>query len=82
MDVTLYKDHSIGIWANIEPNGHVRVSSEDGDSECTASVNQDEKDRLLLILIQEVFGTNRDAVRSFYDFARDKGPKAGSFRWP
>jgi len=84
-------DLQIIIHAEITDAGALHVSGQDfgpgasmvGDeTEYIASVRKEDKDRLLLALIERLYGGDTHAVRDFYDFARSKGIEASWFRWP
>lgn len=52
------------------------------ETELTASVAKEDKDRLLLALLERFFGGNLGAVEEFRDFARSKDIPVSWFRWP
>jgi len=73
--------------AAIEEDGRlqmIRNSFGPGDyeTEVTAAVAKEDKDRLLLLLLERVYGGDTGAVEAFTAFARSKGIDVAWFRWP
>ena len=52
------------------------------ETEVTASIRKKDKDRLLLALLERLYGGNKSAVEDFTEFARSKGLTVNWFRWP
>ena len=75
------------IDAVIEDGGRLQVIRNsfgpgDYETEVTAAVSAQEKEKLLLALMQKVFGGNMNAIDDFIQFAESKGIKVDAFRWP
>jgi len=75
------------VYAAIEEDGRVQMVRNsfgpgDFETEVTAAVDREDKDRLLLALLMEVFGGDTGAVEAFRDFAQAKGIQVAWFRWP
>ena len=80
-------DVSDFVDAVIEDDGRLQVIRNsfgpgDYETEVTAAVAKEDKDRLLLALLERVFGGNLGAVEEFRDFARSKNIPVSWFRWP
>ena len=80
-------DVSDFVDAVIEEDGRlqmIRNSFGPGDyeTEVTAAVAREDKDRLLLALLEKVFSGNIGALEEFTAFARSKGIPVSWFRWP
>jgi hypothetical protein len=75
------------VHAAIEEDGRVQMVRNsfgpgDFETEVTAAVDKEDKDRLLLALLEEVFRGNTGAVEAFRDFVQSKGIPVAWFRWP
>ena len=75
------------IHAVIEEDGRlqlIRCSFRPGDweTEVTAAIAREDKDQLLLCLLEQVYGGDLGAVEAFTAFARSKGIDVAWFRWP
>lgn len=79
-------DVSDFVDAAIEEDGLLLVRNSFGpgdyETEVTAAVAKEDKDRLLLALLERVFGGKIGAVEEFTEFARSKGIRVSWFRWP
>ena len=80
-DVSDYVD------AVIQDDGRLQVIRNsfgpgDYETEVTAAVAKEDKDRLLLALLERVFRGNLGAVEEFRDLARSKDIPVSWFRWP
>jgi hypothetical protein len=80
------------IHARIENNGNLVVEGQDvgaaplewfddEDYEFIVTVSKEEKDRVLLALIQKVFGGKFRAVDDFREFLEEKGVPFGWMTW-
>ncbi len=54
----------------------------DYETEVTAAVPREDKDRLLLALLERLYAGNTGAVDEFFKFAKSKGINVSWFRWP
>ena len=54
----------------------------DYETEVIAAVDKDDKDRLLMELLKELYNGNTSAVDDFTAFAESKGIPVQRFRWP
>jgi len=75
------------IHAVIEEDGRLQLIRNsfgpgDWETEVTAAVAKEDKDRLLLLLLEHIYGGNTGAVEAFTAFARSKGIDVAWFRWP
>ena len=75
------------VHAAIAEDGRVQVVRNsfgpgDYETEVTAAVDEKDKDRLLLALLEELFRGNTGAVEAFGDLARSKEIPVAWFRWP
>lgn len=75
------------ISAVIEEDGRLQMirnsfGPADFETEVTAAVATEDKDRLLLALLEKVFAGNTKALEDFRDFATAKGIGVAWFRWP
>ncbi|MFN2157350.1 MAG: hypothetical protein ACK2UX_19130 [Anaerolineae bacterium] len=78
---------SDAIHAEIEEDGRLQMIRNsfgpgDWETEVTAAVAKEDKDRLLLYLLEQVYGGDTGAVEAFAAFARSKGIDVAWFRWP
>ena len=78
--------------AYIAENGDLHVNQEDSgpgasmtgadEEEYIAAIEKDDKDRLLLALLEQHFGGSTSALHEFAKFAASKSIKVIRFRWP
>lgn len=78
---------SDAIHAVIEEDGRLQMirnsfGPDDWETEVTAAVAKEDKDRLLLFLLEQVYRGDTGAVEAFAAFARSKGIDVAWFRWP
>ena len=52
------------------------------ETEVTAVVSAEDKDLLLLVLLEHMYAGNRNALEEFTAFARSKRLGIETFRWP
>jgi hypothetical protein len=80
------------IYARIEDNGDLVIEGQDvgamprecfddGDYEFSVTVRAEDRDRVLLAMIQKVFGGNFSAVDTFREFLKEKGISYGWMTW-
>ena len=55
---------------------------DDCGTEVTAVIAKEDKDRLLLLLLERVYGGDTGAVGAFTAFARSRAIDVACFRWP
>jgi hypothetical protein len=80
------------IHAEITDDGDLHVTGQDfgpgasmtgaDEEEFIAAVDKQDKDRLLLALLERLYGGNTRAVYDFARFASSKGIKVTRFHWP
>jgi len=80
-DVSDYVD------AEITKEGDLRLTRNsfgpgDSETEVIAAVDKDDKDRLLMELLKELYSGNTSAVDDFTTFAESKGITVNRSRWP
>jgi hypothetical protein len=78
--------------AYIADNGDLHLNQEDSgpgasmtgaeEEEYIAAINKEDKDRLLLALLEQLYGRSASASKEFAKFAASKGIKVTRFRWP
>jgi len=68
---TLYRGHKT-IWASIHENGDVRVSSEAGESECCASVEGGDREKLLVGLLIRSGRTDKASLAALSPEQKDE----------
>ena len=88
--INLYKSENEAsdyIDATITDEGDlhmVRNSFGPGDfeTEVTAAVLKENKDQLLLALLERIYTENKNALEDFVTYARSKNIGVQTFRWP
>ena len=85
-------DYSISVYVAIASNGDLHVTrlssgrgaSQSGadESEYIAAIDEGDKDRLLLALLEAQYGGNDKAQDEIAKFAEGKGIDVQRFRWP
>ena len=78
---------SDSVHAVIEEDGRLQLIRNsfgpgDWETEVTAAIAKEDKDQLLLLLLEHVYGGDTGAVEAFTTFARSKGIEVAWFRWP
>jgi hypothetical protein len=78
---------SDSVHAVIEEDGRLQLIRNsfgpgDWETEVTAAVAKEDKDQLLLLLLEQIYGGDVGAVEAFTAFARSKGIDVAWFRWP
>lgn len=75
VDVTITEKGELHILRNAFGPG-------DFETEVTAIVSAEDKDFLLLVLLEQMYAGNKNALEEFVTFARSKKVGIKTFRWP
>ena len=75
VDVKITEDGDLHILRNSFGPG-------DFETEVTAVVSAKDKDLLLLVLLEQIYAGNKNALEEFVTFARSKKVVVETFRWP
>ena len=75
------------IDATITDDGDLRIIRNsfgpgDFETEVTAAVSKTDKNQLLLVLLEQIYTGNKNALEDFVVFARSKKIMVQTFRWP
>lgn len=83
---------SVTVHAEIVGNGDLHVTRQDfgprasmtgaDEAEKVVAIDQRDKDRLLLALLEAQFGGHTDAQDQIVAYAASKGIEISQFRWP
>ena len=90
LSMNLFKDEnesSTYVDVKITEQGDLHIlrntfGPDDFETEVTAAVSAEDKDFLLLVLLEYMYAGNRNALEEFVAFARSKKVGIETFRWP